>query len=117
VTLHLFTLSLLFIIALCTNPPAPLVGESGRMGDVRPEGGETMGSCGGSSFCVGVKGRDGLGLLLILACSDDERAVKAGEGEKALVSGSADGPRLMPGSRALAAVRSWRSSSSTCERR
>ena len=35
-TLHLFTLSDRFIMALCTNPPIPLVGEAERVGDVRP---------------------------------------------------------------------------------
>jgi hypothetical protein len=36
-TLHRLTLSERFIMALCTNPPMPLVGESGGLvGDVRP---------------------------------------------------------------------------------
>lgn len=117
VTLQRLTLSLLFIIALCTNPPAPLVGDSGRTGDVRPDGGDAIVSCGGSSFCVGGKGVEGLFLPPMLACSDEESADRAGDGVGVLSSGSVDGPRLRPGRRELAAVRSWRSSSSTWERR
>lgn len=41
---HRFTLSLLFIIALCTNPPMPLVGEVVRAGEERPVGVKATGS-------------------------------------------------------------------------
>lgn len=43
VTLHRLTLSVRFIIALCTKPPMPFVGERGLVGDVRPEGGDITG--------------------------------------------------------------------------
>ena len=42
-TLHLLTLSDRFIIALCTNPPRPLVGEIDRVGEERPLPGESAG--------------------------------------------------------------------------
>jgi hypothetical protein len=66
-TLHLlFTLSDRFIIALCTNPPMPLVGDIGRStlsGEIRPCVGDIAKprlsewvSAGGSRICAGVKG-------------------------------------------------------------
>ena len=38
VTLHLLTLSERFIMALCTKPPIPLVGDGVRAGENRPVG-------------------------------------------------------------------------------
>jgi hypothetical protein len=66
-TLHLlFTLSDLFIIALCTNPPIPFVGDAGRSrrsGEIRPCVGDIAiarpsesDSSGGSSLWAGVNG-------------------------------------------------------------
>src|SRR4051812_17292768 len=59
-TLHRFTLSDLFIIALWTNPPIPLVGDSGRVGDVRPGGDISLwlllvSGVGGSSRWAGLR--------------------------------------------------------------
>ena len=58
-TLHLlFTLSDLFIIALCTKPPMPFVGDAGRSslsGEIRPCDGDILTSefkLGGSSRCA-----------------------------------------------------------------
>lgn len=67
-TLHrLLTLSDRFIIALCTNPPIPFVGDGGRSrrsGDILPCEGDIanarasdLASPGGSNVCAGVSGR------------------------------------------------------------
>lgn len=69
-TLHLlFTLSDLFIIALCTKPPMPFVGDAGRSnlsGEIRPCDGDILTSeskLGGSSLCALVNGTGELMLL------------------------------------------------------
>jgi hypothetical protein len=59
-TLHRFDmLSERFIIALCTNPPRPFVGETGRSGDARPgdKGARSSDGCG-SIFRASNRGVD-----------------------------------------------------------
>lgn len=76
VTLHRFTLSVRFIMALCTKPPIPFVGETGRAGEVRPSGDGGLAAfisngysiLEGSSFCASESVR-----------GDPSLPVKAGE--------------------------------------
>lgn len=66
-TLHLLTLSDLFIMALCTKPPMPLVGDGGFVGEERPDTGDAVmerprsrigaGSSGGGVFSEGGSSR------------------------------------------------------------
>lgn len=59
VTLQRLTLSLLFIMALWTKPPKPLVGEPDRIGEPLPLAGSAEPSAGDVSF-VGYSNRGGL---------------------------------------------------------
>lgn len=59
VTLQRLTLSLLFIMALWTKPPRPLVGEPDLMGELLPLAGSPAPSGGDVSF-VGYSNRGGL---------------------------------------------------------
>lgn len=112
-TLHLLTLSVLFIMALCTKPPIPFVGEMGRVGDLRSsqrvgdrsklwDSGSSDDWPDGSNRCEGDRFNGEEAVLLL--CSGGGK--ETGLSSVVLL-------RAMPGSCERAAGISARSSSST----
>lgn len=99
VTLHRLTLSERFIMALCTKPPMPLVGETGLVGDERPVGWRCRAGISPSSFGSVAGGsrreadvRGSGGPSFSAEDGDSDRGVAAS------LVGSAEESRDMPGS-------------------
>ena len=115
-TLHLLTLSDRFIMALCTNPPMPFVGERGRVGEARPVGvaaGWRSGEEGSDSPAASPVGGSRRGTLVRDSgepnLSRDVASDDSGGGSEDSFGGSQD----MPGSCARRLVMSKVSWSST----